>query len=578
MSGFFLQNDSEPDFNEDGSPVTVFVDDVDIGKGEVYLAPRLSPSSIMARSVIFHNHRLLELIDEKGLSPACEILMLRLQQLTDRAKAHIQRQLTYASNCKLYLDALNSGDAVTTQDIFNGRILDEHTSAMCACFLTMSDPHAWGVESMADIMKPIDYRIVYPEVPAAPTTAPTVIAPDATGSASLSCPTSRGSKRSASGKPSAAAHSHRKRSHFDSVSYAIVDASSAHLSTAYATYYVDPDTKHKKRARSDAEDEGRAPKRQRELSDAALTPSLDDLSDTDADGEEDDEYSLALTPEVVRPSSTPEDVRFIPACDSTTHEPHPVAGCGPRTTGIKTLAFPMSYHTALPLHQADVDEPVPNEAPAADEPVSDDDSGSVYEPPSSSPAPLPRRNARRSRLAKKPYDRPATTKSRASTQKSRSRTATSASSTSRASSSRPSRVVPKDAAASVIGTNVKIHPVLRRIITPVDAPGHINLGFDNADPELKGHIACSICPAVRDNLCNLSRHIVTHLKWGAEKKNGPYQCLTCRREGYAREDAFERHLRNHPKHKGWDDTECSELWIDYNGVEKHFQLDVPANH
>ncbi|KAI5830873.1 hypothetical protein K523DRAFT_380335 [Schizophyllum commune Tattone D] len=571
MSSLFLKNDSMPVLNEDGSLAMVYVVDVDLGKGEISLAPEFSSSSIMARSVTFHSHRLLEPIIENGLGPTCEILVLRLKLLTERAKAHIQRQLTYASNCKLYLDALNSGDAITAQDILDGRILDEHTNAMCACFVTMSDPHAWGVESMADIEKPIEYRLVYPEAPAASTTSPTTIAPEASSSAALRRCISRGIKHPASSGPSFAAASHRKRSHFDSISYAIVDADSAHLSTAYATYYFDSDTTHRKRARSDSDDDDRASKRQRELSNATLTPSLeDDLSDTDADGEEDDEYPPALTPEIARPSPA------LPV-----HESHPIVGCGRRTTGIKMLALPMSCHTALPLPQADVDEPLSDdEAPAADESSSNDDAGSVYEPPSRSPSPLPRRNARRSRLSKTPYDRPSTTKSRSSTKKFTSRASTSASSTSRASSSRSSRVVPKDAAAGVIGTNVDIHPVLRRIITPVSAPGHINLGFDNADPESeKSRVACSICSdAVCNGVCDLSRHILKHLKWGAKKSNGPYHCLTCRRpKSYARKDSFERHLRN-SRHKGWDDTECAELWIDYNGVEKHFQLDVPADN
>ncbi|KAL1693153.1 hypothetical protein GGG16DRAFT_111379 [Schizophyllum commune] len=578
MSSLFPKNDSMPVLNEDGSLAMVYVVDVDLGTGEVSLAPQFSSSSIMARSVTFHTHRLLEPIIENGLGPTCEILVLRLKLLTERAKAHIQRQLTYASNCKLYLDALNSGDAVTSQDILDGRVLDEHANAMCACFLTISDPHAWGVESMSDIMKPIDYRIVHPE-----TSASTTIASEASSSAALRRRISRGIKHPASSGPSFAANSHRKRSHFDSISYAIVDAGSAHLSTAYATYYFDPDTKHKKRARSDTDDDDRASKRQRELSDAVSTPFScdDDLSDADADGEEDDGYSLALTPEVICPSSTPDVASPSPAL--SIHEPHPVVGCGRRTTGIKMPALPLSCHISLPLHQAAVDEPLSDDdTPAADEPASDDDAGSVYEPPSRSPTPLPRRNARRSRLSKTPYDRPSTTKSRATTKKSKSRasTSTSASSTSRASSSRASRVVPKDAAAGVIGTNVDIHPVLRRIITPVSAPGHINLGFDNADPESeKSRVACSICSdAVCNGVCDLSRHILKHLKWGAKKSNGPYHCLTCHRpKSYARKDSFERHLKN-SRHKGWDDTECSELWIDYNGVEKHFQLDVAADN
>ena len=103
MSSLFLKNDSMPVLNEDGSLAVVYVVDVDLGKGEVSLAPQFSSSSIMARSVTFHTHRLLEPIIENGLGPTCEILVLRLKLLTERAKAHIQRQLTYASNCKLYL-------------------------------------------------------------------------------------------------------------------------------------------------------------------------------------------------------------------------------------------------------------------------------------------------------------------------------------------------------------------------------------------------------------------------------------------------------------------------------------------
>ncbi|KAL1719222.1 hypothetical protein EV715DRAFT_199379 [Schizophyllum commune] len=584
MSSLFLPRDSVPKRNDDGSLATVYVADVDVDAGEIVVIPNPTTTSIMALQVMFNNNYLLEVIEENtaDISQACELLRLRLQLLTERAKAHIQRQSSYASAHAAYVSAL-SGSYAHGLNILDQREFDDE-----------SKPHAWGVECMTDIMKPINYHVVF--APATATTTTTTTTTSETSSAApVAASPSRGTKRAASDAPSASVDSLPKRARLDSDLPGSNDGDLSHVTTNYTTYYSDPSTKAKKRSRSDSDEEDRAadadendraadadedvraPKRARELSETVLT-SLplddDDLSDADAEGEEDEEYTPAITPEVARP---------VPATPSTTHESHSVAGCGPRATqGLKTLCLPIACHTALPRH-ADVDEPLSDtEDLAADDPASDDDdSGSVYEPPSRSPTPVPSRSSRRLRSRNaKPYDRPSTTtKPRASTKKSKSRTSTSRSISSRASSSSSStpkrKFKPIDAAAAIIGSNCKFPTAVRRLITPVDAPNHINLGLDNARPGSKNP-ACSICGHQTTGTGNLSRHVLTHIRWlsdgtGDMERGGLWRCdhEACEL-GYARMDSLKRHLETQRDHTGSLEAQCQpEMLVGYG---EHWQL------
>ncbi|KAL1693158.1 hypothetical protein GGG16DRAFT_111384 [Schizophyllum commune] len=555
MSSLFLPRDSVPKRNDDGSLAVVYVADVDVDAGEILVIPNPTTTSIMARQVMFHKNCLLEVIEENtaDIGPACEILRLRLQILTERAKAHIQRQSSYASAHAAYVSALNGSYA------YGLNILDQRE------FDDESKPHAWGVECMSDIMKPINYHIVF-------TPATTTTIASETSSVAASPP--RGTKRAASDAPSASVDSLPKRSRRES---ATNDDDLPHLTTTYTTYYNDPSTKAKKRSRSDSDEEDRTSKRARESSDTTLPLSStvltpfplndDDLSDADAEGEEDEDYTHAITPEVARPS---------PATPSTTPETHPVAGCGPRATqGLKTLCLPMACHTALP-RQANVDEPLSDaEAVAAGDPASDDDdSVSVYEPPSRSPTPVTTRSGRRLRS---PYDRPSTTtKPRASTKKSKSnsRASTRRSTSSRASSSSSSSkpFIPQDAAAAAIGSNCHFPRTIRAAITPVTAPGHVNLGLDNAYYKCPPP-ACSVCKKQKRNTGDLTRHILSHIVWGDKRVN---QCRSCP-VSYARKDALTRHLRHNPGHRGQYDALCPEFWVEYEGYSQHVVLDISAD-
>ena len=105
MSSLFLPRDSVPKRNDDGSLATVYVADVDVDAGKILVIPNPTTTSIMARPVMFHKTYLLDVIEENvaDIGPACEILRLRLQLLTERAKAHIQRQSSYASAHEAYV-------------------------------------------------------------------------------------------------------------------------------------------------------------------------------------------------------------------------------------------------------------------------------------------------------------------------------------------------------------------------------------------------------------------------------------------------------------------------------------------
>ncbi|KAI5889026.1 uncharacterized protein SCHCODRAFT_02584847 [Schizophyllum commune H4-8] len=578
MPSLFLPRDSESVRNDDGSLAVVYVADVDVDSGEIRVIPGPTPYSIMARQVMFHKNYLLDVVEENitDIGPTREILRRRLELLTERAKAHIQRQRSYASAYEAYASVLSS----SYSDGLN--LLDQRD------FDDASNPQAWGVESMSDIMKPINYHVVFPEVPAAPststsTTAAAIPVPEASSSSATATSTSipsRGSKRVTPDEPSSSVDSLPKRARLDSdVSASTGNGGNLpHLTTPYTTYYSDPSTKGKKRSRSDSDEEDRAPKRVRQLPDTILTPlplDDDDLTDADAEGEDDEDYTPAITPEVARPSPT--------TAPSTAHEPHPVVGCGPRATqGFKMPCMPMTYHTAMP-RRTDVDDPLYDaedhaandelaSAAVADDPVRDDDSHSVYQPPSRSPTPVPIRSSRRLRSRNtKPYDRPSTTKSRASTKKSKSRASTSRSTSSRASSS-SKPFVPDDDAAAAIGSNCKFPRTIRRFITPVDAPGHINLGLDNAYYKCPPP-ACSVCGKLKGNTGDLSRHILSHIVWGDKRVN---QCRSCP-VSYARKDALTRHLKHNPGHRGQYDALCPEFWVKYEDYSQHVVLDLSAD-
>ncbi|KAL1749885.1 hypothetical protein FB107DRAFT_252506 [Schizophyllum commune] len=564
MSSLFLPSDSVPNRNDDGSLAKVYVADVDVDSGEIFVIPNPTNTSIMARQVIFYKTHLLEVIEENtvDIGPTCELLRLRLQILTERAKAHIQRQSSYASAHAAYVSALNGSYA------YGLNILDQRE------FDDESKPHAWGVECMTDIMKPINYHVVF--TPATTTTTTTTF--ETSSAASVAASHSRGTKRAASDAPSASVDSLPKRARLDSELPVSNDGNLPHLTTTYTTYYGDLSTQAKKRSRSDSDEEDRTSKRARESSDTTLPlsatvltplPLDDDLSDADAEGEEDEEYTHAITPEVARP---------IPAVPSTTPESHSVAGCGPRATqGLKTLCLPMACHAAFP-RQADVDEPLSEaEAVAADDPASDDDdSGSVYEPPSRSPTPVTTRSGKRLRSRNaKPYDRPSTSKPRAPTKKpkSNSRASTRRTASSRASSSSSSRsFIPQDAAAAAIGSNCHFPRTIRAAITPVNAPGHVNLGLDNAYHKCPPP-ACSVCKKQKRNTGDLTRHILSHIVWGDKRVN---QCRSCP-VSYARKDALTRHLRHNPGHRGQYDALCPEFWVEYEGYSQHVVLDISAD-
>ncbi|KAL1728105.1 hypothetical protein EV714DRAFT_215800 [Schizophyllum commune] len=589
MSSLFLPRDSVPKRNDDGSLAVVYVADVDVDAGEILVIPNPTTTSIMARPVMFQETSVLEVIEENtaDIGPACEILRLRLQLLTERAKAHIQRQSSYASAHAAYVSAL-SGSYAYGLNILDQRDFDDE-----------SKPHAWGVECMTDIMKPINYHVVF--APATATTTTTASTSETSSAASIAASPSRGTKRAASDEPAASVNSLPKRARRDSELSASNGGDLLNLTTNYTTYYSDPSTKAKKRTRSDSDEEDRASKRARESSDTTpplsatvLTPlplDDDDLSDADAEGEEDEDYTSAITPEVARPIFAHDVARPVPATPSTTHGFHHVAGCGPRATqGLKTLCLPMACHTALP-RQADVDEPLSDtEDLAADDPASDDDdSGSVYEPPSRSPTPVPSRSSRRLRSRNaKPYDRPSTTtKPRPSTKKSRSRTSTSRSTSSRASSSSSStpkrKFKPIDAAAAIIGSNCKFPTAVRRLITPVDAPHHINLGLDNARPGSKNP-ACSICGHPTTGTGNLSRHVLTHIRWlsdgtGDLERGGLWRCdhEDCEL-GYARKDSLKRHLETQRDHTGSLEAQCQpEMLVGYGEHWQIVKFDVRAD-
>ncbi|KAL1701250.1 hypothetical protein EV121DRAFT_282760 [Schizophyllum commune] len=561
MSSLFLPRDSVPKRNVDGSLAVVYVADVDVDAGEILVSPNPTTPSVMARQVMFHKTYLLKVIEENvaDISPTCELLRLRLQLLTERAKAHIQRQSSYASAHAAYVSALN-GSYTNGLNILDQREFDDE-----------SKPHAWGVESMTDIMKPINYHVVF--TPATTTTTTTSETSFAAASHS------HGTKRAASDAPSASVDPLSKRARLDSDLFASNDGDLPHLTTTYTTYYSDPSTQAKKRSRSDSDEEDRTSKRARESSDTTLPLSAtvltplplddDDLSDADAEGEEDEDYTHAITPEVARP---------VPAVPSTTPESHPVAGCGPRATqGLKTLCLPMACHTALP-RQADVGEPLADaeDLPADDPASDDDDSVSGYEPPSRSPTPVTTRSGRRLRLRNaKPYDRPSTTKPRATTKKlkSNSRASTRRSTSSRASSSSSSRpFIPQDAAAAAIGSNCHFPRTIRAAITPVNAPGHVNLGLDNAYHKCPPP-ACSVCKKQKRNTGDLTRHILSHIVWGDKRVN---QCRSCP-VSYARTDALTRHLRHNPGHRGQYDALCPEFWVKYKGYSQHVVLDISSD-
>ncbi|KAL1719216.1 hypothetical protein EV715DRAFT_290428 [Schizophyllum commune] len=560
MSSLFLPRDSVPKRNDDGSLAVVYVADVDVDAGEILVIPNPTTTSIMARQVMYHETYLLDVIEENGadIGPTCEILRLRLQILTERAKAHIQRQSSYASAHEAYVSAL-SGSYTNGLNIFDQREFDDE-----------SKPHAWGVESMTEIMKPINYHVVFAPATAATTTTTTS---ETSSAASVAASPSRGTKRAASDEPSAEVDSLSKRARLDSDLPGSNDGDLPHITTNYTTYYSDPSIKAKKRSRCDSDEEDRESSDTTPPLSATVLTSLplddDDLSDADAEGEEDEDYTHAITPEVTRPS---------PAVPSTTPESHSVAGCGPRATqSLKRLCLPMACHTALP-RQADVDEQLSDtEDLTADDPASDDDgSGSVYEPPSRSPTPVTTRSGRRLRSRNaKPYDRPSTSKPRAPTKKSKSksRASTSRSTSSRASSSSSSKpFIPQDAAAAAIGSNCHFPRTIRAAITPVNAPGHVNLGLDNAYLKCPPP-ACSVCKKQKRNTGDLTRHILSHIVWGDKRVN---QCRSCP-VSYARKDALTRHLRHNPGHRGQYDALCPEFWVKYEGYSQHVVLDISAD-
>ncbi|KAL1700269.1 hypothetical protein EV121DRAFT_214509 [Schizophyllum commune] len=602
MSSLFLPRDSVSKRNDDGSLATVYVADVDVDSGEILVVPNPITTSIMARQVMFHKTHLLDVIEENtaDISPACELLRLRLQILTERAKAHIQRQSSYASAHEAYVSALSSSYA------YGLNILDQRD------FDDESKPHAWGVECMTDIIKPINYHVVFaPAIATTATTTTTTASTSETSSAaSVAASPSRGTKRAASDAPSASVYSLPKRARLASDLSTSNDGNLPHRTTTYAAYYSDPSTKAKKRSRSDSDEEDRAadadgndraayadedvraPKRARELSATVLTPlplDDDDFSDADAEGEEDEDYTPAITPEVALAHDAARPSFVAPW---TNRESNPVAGCGPRATqGLKTLCLPIACHTALP-RQADVDEPLSDtEDLAADDPASDDDdSGSIYEPPSRSPTPMPSRSSRRLRSRNaKPYDRPSTTtKPRPSTKKFKSRASTSRSTSSRASSSSSSstpkrKFKPIDAAAAIIGSNCKFPAAVRRLITPVDAPNHINLGLDNARPGAKKP-ACSICGHATTGTGNLSRHVLTHIRWlsdgtGDMERGGLWRCdhEDCEL-GYARKDSLKRHLETQRDHTGSLEAQCQpEMLVGYGEHWQIVKFDVRAD-
>ncbi|KAL1745355.1 hypothetical protein HDZ31DRAFT_63195 [Schizophyllum fasciatum] len=164
MSSLYRACDIQLALDEDGQPCpVVYVDKVDVDKGEIHLVKELTYEGIMARRVIFHGVTLLDAIDEgpSATTPSNELTKLRLQLLTERAQIHIQRQVTFTSSGTLFDDITST---VVDQDFLN-----EHSSGKFsedekfALLLNLSDPRAWGVDDMSDVLKCPDYRIVEPE-------------------------------------------------------------------------------------------------------------------------------------------------------------------------------------------------------------------------------------------------------------------------------------------------------------------------------------------------------------------------------------------------------------------------------
>ena len=120
--------------------------------------------------------------------------------------------------------------------------------------------------------------------------------------------------------------------------------------------------------------------------------------------------------------------------------------------------------------------------------------------------------------------------------------------------STPSNFTPKDAVAEYLGTNAWLPSSVRRLVTPPHAPGHVNLGLDNAYYKCPPP-ACSVCNKQKRNTGDLTRHILSHIVWGDKRVN---QCRSCP-VSYARKDALTRHLRHNPGHRGQYDALCPEV-------------------
>ncbi|KAL1745348.1 hypothetical protein HDZ31DRAFT_73586 [Schizophyllum fasciatum] len=99
---------------------------------------------------------------------------------------------------------------------------------------------------------------------------------------------------------------------------------------------------------------------------------------------------------------------------------------------------------------------------------------------------------------------------------------------------------PLDAASKYLGSNVSFPDPIRRLITPPSAPGHVNIGLDDHRSS-----RCSICGKFCPHgLGDLSRHVLTHIRFGAAGDVGVAKLWRCGcGKELAREDSLKRHRK-----------------------------------
>ncbi|TRM70343.1 hypothetical protein BD626DRAFT_533643 [Schizophyllum amplum] len=529
MALIFRADESIPELDDYGQPLVVFVEHVDVDKGEVYISQNPGIDFVMARPISFGCIRLLDVLDDIHRTATGDATALRLQILTERAKAHSKRKQIFESTATLF---------------------EELPPKSPSDYMAIADPVAWGVNDMREILHPFSYRII-----------------DPSGAASLAVDTTTPVSENASSSPAASSD---RDVPAPSTGFSSLASGSASRSTS------------KKRAlpESPEEDEHEpARKRMRDSSSVVaqvcselvegLESSIEFLGDREL--AEEGTYIWTTTkernPRPIRTRRAKKARRAeLESQHSSLPQPDPVDRKG------KKRAVPVDEdddddyqdeqeRSPKRLRQSNVPYLNPAEWSDADA-EGENDEEYIYVPapgprmpfgwktpaaPSTSTAVMSTEPpvTRASKRLRASTSTTGTSRARpftsTSTRRSRRSRATGSTATT-APAATVAAPTSTDAADYILGRLSFPAPIRRRLTFP-DTPGHVNFGFDNVQAN---SFVCSICSLRTGGMGDLSRHVLTHIRCPRDgyegnepKKASLYRC-SCGNE-YARLDPLKRH-------------------------------------